>query len=131
MLRTYSTLDDATEGYISEVIDCGFAVHCEIGPGYMEPLYGNAMCVELAARRIPYEREKVISVSYRGAPVGTHRLDLVVRNCIVVELKAVKALEPVHQAQLMAYMKASGLRVGLLMNFCVATFKEGVKRVVL
>ena len=131
MIRTYSNLDSATEAYIREVVDCGFAIHREVGPGYMEPLYGNAMCVELGARGIPFEREKVITVKYRGEPIGTHRLDFVIRGCIIVELKAVKALEPVHQAQLMAYMKASKIRVGLLMNFCGATFKEGIKRVVL
>jgi GxxExxY protein len=131
MIRTYSNLDSTTEQYITEVIDCGFAVHKDVGPGYMEPLYSNALCIELRARGIPFERERVVTVKYRDEPVGIHRLDFVVRGCIVLELKAAKALEPVHQAQLMAYMKASKIRVGLLMNFCGATFKEGTKRVVL
>ncbi len=89
------------------------------------------MCVELRARNIPFEREKVVTVKYRDEPVGIHRLDFLIWDSIVVELKAVKAIEPVHQAQIMAYMKASSIRVGLLMNFCGATFKEGTKRVVL
>jgi GxxExxY protein len=131
MIRIHSSLDSATEEYVAEVVDCGFVIHRDVGPGYMEPLYANAMGVELRLRGIPFEREKVVAVRYRDEPVGIHRLDFVVRNCIVVELKAVKALEPVHQAQLMAYMKASQIRVGLLMNFCGATFKEGIKRVVL
>jgi GxxExxY protein len=96
----------------------------------LEPVYKNSMCVELAARGIPFECEKVFSVKYRGKTVGVHRLDLVVRGCIAIELKAVKTLEPMHHAQLMAYLKASKIRVGLLMNFGGATFKQNVKRIV-
>jgi len=131
MLRIRSNLDTTTESYITEVIDCGFVIHRDVGPGFMEPLYSNAMGMELRTRGIPFEREKVITVTYRDQPVGVYRLDLIVRGCIVVELKAVKALEPVHQAQLMAYMKATGIRVGLLMNFCGATFKDNIKRIVI
>ena len=130
MLHTYSNLDSTTEQRITEVIDCGFVIHRDVGPGFLEPLYSNAMCVELRARNIPFEREKVVTVKYRDEPVGIHRLDFVIWESIVVELKAVKALEPLHQAQIMAYMKASKIRVGLLMNFCGATFKGGIKRVV-
>jgi GxxExxY protein len=131
MLHTYSNLDSTTEQRITEVIDCGFVIHRDVGPGFLEPLYSNAMCVELRTRKIPFEREKVVTVKYRDEPVGIHRLDFVIWESIVVELKAVRVLEPVHQAQIMAYMKASKIRVGLLMNFCGATFKEGTKRVVL
>ena len=131
MIRVHSSLDQETERFITEVIDCGFVIHRDVGPGYMEPLYANAMSVELAARRIPHEREKVVIVKYRDTSVGSHRLDFVIRNCIIIELKAVRMLEPVHSAQIMAYMKASKIRVGLLMNLCSGTFKEGIKRIVL
>jgi GxxExxY protein len=131
MLRTDSWLDDTTEAYITEVIDCGFVVHCDLGPGYLEPPYRNAMCIELKTRRIPFACEKTFTVKYRDQPVGIHRLDLVIRECIVVELKAVKTLEPIHRAQLMAYMKASKIRVGLLMSFGCATFKQGIQRIVM
>jgi GxxExxY protein len=131
MFRTFSRLDDATEACMSEVIDSGLMVHKAVGPGYMETPYMNAMCLELRARSIPFECEQVFTVSYRDRPVGIHRLDLVVRGCVVVELKAVRVLEPIHQAQLMSYLKASKIRAGLLMNFGCATFKEGVKRIVL
>lgn len=131
MLRISSPLDEMTEAYITEIIDCGFVVHRDVGPGYTESTYANAMAVELTVRSIPHSSQTVFTVRYRDVPVGIHRLDLVVRNCVVVELKAVKALEPIHQAQLMAYLKASKIKVGLLMNFAGATFKEGVKRVVL
>jgi GxxExxY protein len=128
MFRSESWLDDQTEAYVT---DCGFVVHQELGPGYQEPPYGNAMCIELAARGIPFECQKVFAIKYRGKLVGTHRLDLVIRGCIVVELKAVKVPERVHQAQLMAYLKASQIRVGLLMNFGCPTFKEGIQRIVI
>jgi GxxExxY protein len=89
------------------------------------------MRVELTARGISFSCEKTFSVMYRGAAVGQYRLDFVVQDAVVVELKAVKGLDPVHIAQVMAYLKASKLRVGLLMNFSGATLKEGLKRVVL
>ena len=130
MLRVSSRLDDTTEGFITEIIDCGFVVHRDIGPGYTESIYANAMRVELAARKIPYSCQTVYTVRYRDQPVGVHRLDLIVRECVVVELKTVRSLEPIHRAQLMAYLKASKIKAGLLMNFAGATFKEGVKRVI-
>ena len=110
---------------------CGFAVHKAIGPGYGESIYKNAFCLELIARNIPFECEKSFVVTYRDRPVGTHRLDLIVRDRVVVELKAVKTLKRVHGAQVLAYLKASHLPVGLLMNFGGATLKEGLKRFVL
>ena len=130
MLKVSSPLDEATEAHITEVIDCGFVVHRDLGPGYTELTYANAMALELTARSIPFSSQTVFTVRYRDVPVNIHRLDLVVRNCIVVELKAVKALEPIHRAQLMTYLKASKIRAGLLMNFAGATFKEGLQRVV-
>ena len=74
---------------------------------------------------------KSVTVRYRGRPIGLHRLDLVVRGCVVVELKAVKLLKRIHEAQVLAYLKASRLPVGLLMNFGGATLKEGFRRIIL
>ena len=131
MIRVPSPLDEQTEKYVKETMDCGYAVHKALGPGFLEPTYRNAFCVELLAQQIPFECEKSITVRYRDRPVATHRLDLVVRGCIVVELKAVKVLKRVHEAQVLAYLKASRLPVGLLMNFGGATLKEGFRRIVL
>ena len=111
-------------------MECGFAVHKAIGPGYNESIYRNAFCVELSDRNIPFEREKAFVVRYRGQPVGTHRLDLVVRGRVVIEFKALRILERAHEAQVLAYLKASELPVALLMNFGGATLKEGLKRIV-
>ena len=131
MIRVPSRLDDETEKYVFETMACGFAVHKAIGPGYGEKIYKNAFCIELLARQIPFECEKSFVVKYRDKPVGTHRLDLIVRGRVAVELKAVKRLKRVHEAQVLAYLKASGLRVALLMNFGGATLKEGLRRIVL
>jgi GxxExxY protein len=131
MIRVPSPLDDETEAYVFETMACGFAVHRAIGPGYGESIYKNAFCVELLARKILFECEKPFVVKYRDKPVGTHRLDLIVRGRVVVELKAVKMLKRVHEGQVLAYLKASRLPVALLMNFGGATLKEGLRRIVL
>jgi len=131
MIRVPSRLDDETEKYVFETMACGFAVHRAIGPGYSEKIYRNAFCVELLERKIPCESEKPFVVKYRDKPVGTHRLDLIVRGRVVVELRAVKRLKRVHEAQVLAYLKASRLPVALLMNFGGATLKEGLQRIVL
>src|SRR5688572_32901118 len=117
MLKVPSPLDEETENHVFETMACGFAVHKAIGPGYSESIYKNAFCIELLARGIPFECEKPFVVKYRERPVGTHRVDLVVRGRVLVELKAVKLLKRVHEAQVLAYLKASHLPVALLMNF--------------
>jgi len=131
MIRVSSPLDDETEQFVFESVECGFAVHKAIGPGYGESIYKNAFCIELLTRKISFECEKSFVVKYRDKPVGLHRLDLIVRGRVVIELKAVKGLERVHEAQVLAYLKASQLPIGLLMNFGGATLKEGLKRIIL
>ena len=131
MIRVPSPLDESTEKYVKETMDCGFAVHKTLGPGFLELAYKNAFCLELIAQRIPFECEKSVTVQYRDRPVAVHRLDLVVRGCVIVELKAVKTLKRVHEAQVLAYLKASRFPVGLLMNFGGATLREGLRRIIL
>lgn len=131
MIRVPSPLDEQTEEYIKRTIDCGFAVHKALGPGFLEPAYKNAFCLELTAQGLSFECEKSVTVRYRDRPVALHRLDLVVKGCVIVEFKAVKALRRVHEAQVLAYLKASRLPVGLLMNFGGATLKEGLRRIIL
>ena len=131
MIRVSSPLDEQTERYVKETMDCAFAVHKTLGPGFFEATYQNALCVELAAQNIPFECRKLIKVHYRGRQVAVHWLDLVVRDCIVVELKAVKELQRVHEAQVLAYLKASQLPVGLLINFGGAMLKDGLRRIIL
>ncbi len=117
---------EATSG---RIIEAAIAVHKELGPGFLEPIYDRAMQVALRNRQIAHESQKRVQIRFEGEEVGEHRLDLVVAGEIVVELKAVKALQDVHFAQLKSYLKATGLHVGLLMNFNAPTLV--VKRVVL
>lgn len=111
------------------IIEAAIDVQRKLGPGFLEILYENAMCVALRKRGIAYSCQPEVHVFFDEVDVGVHRLDLVVENQIVVELKAVKELEEFHFAQLRSYLKATGLHVGLLMNFNTPTLT--VKRVVL
>ncbi len=117
------------EGISGRVIEAAIHVHKSLGPGFVESIYENALKVALARRRIVFECQKAVAVFYEGVEVGEHRLDFIVCNELVLELKAVKALEDIHFAQLRSYLKATGLHVGLLMNFNARTLV--VKRVVL
>jgi GxxExxY protein len=130
-LRIESALPEATESLVTRTIDCAFRVHSQLGPGFLENLYARAMCVELAAAGMSVERERIVLINYRGVPIGHHRLDLVVSGEVVVELKAVARLDPVFQAQVISYLRAARLRVGLLINFNAPVLKSGIKRIVL
>ena len=112
------------------VIGAALDVHRWLGPGFLESVYEEAMCVELATRRIPFVQQQPLAVDYKGHAVGECRLDLLVNDLLIVELKAVDALAPIHHAQLMSYLKAKNLPLGLLINFNVSTLKMGIKRVV-
>jgi GxxExxY protein len=117
---------------ISEkVIGCAIEVHRVLGPGLLEATYEEALCVELEGRGVPFTRQVALPVFYKGRPVGEYRLDLVVAETVVVELKATERLDPVFDAQVLTYLRASGKRVGLLINFNTRLLKDGVKRFVL
>jgi GxxExxY protein len=111
------------------VIGAAIEVHRALGPGFLESVYEEALCVELELRRIPYTRQHPIAVSYKGIAVGEGRLDLLIGDQLVVELKAVAELLPIHQAQIMSYMKALRLPLGLLINFNVPVLRSGIKRI--
>jgi GxxExxY protein len=111
----------------SDIINAAIAVHRELGPGFIESIYEAALCVELAARGVPFERQKTVPVLYHGRAVGEHRLDLLVAGRVVVELKAIHALERIHYSIVRSYMKATSTSVGLLLNF--AAMPLAVKRV--
>jgi GxxExxY protein len=114
------------------VIGAAIEVHRELGPGFLESLYEQALGVELTLRGIPFVRQAPFSVQYKSQPVGIDRLDLLVDECLVVELKAVEALAPIHTAQVISYLKSTGLSLGLLINFNVRTLTQGgIKRLVL
>lgn len=122
-------MDKAVLNTLTErVIGCALAVHKALGPGLLESVYENALCIELAAQDIPHERQKVLPVAYRGESVGEFRLDLLVEEFLVVELKAVERHESVFEAQLLSYMKLGGYPIGLLINFNSRLLKDGIKR---
>lgn len=116
------------EALSGRIIEAAISVHKALGPGFLESIYESAVKVALRHRGIVYESQKIVTVFFEGEEVGDHKLDLLVAGEIVVELKAIKALDDVHFAQLRSYLKATGRRVGLLMNFYAPTLV--VKRVV-
>ena len=113
----------------SKIIEAAIAVHKALGPGFLETVYHRALRVAFDHRGIAYENQKEVRIVFEGVEVGVHFLDLLVAGDIVVELKAVKALEDIHFSQVKSYLKATGWRVGLLLNFNAPTLI--IKRVVL
>ncbi|MFH0882360.1 MAG: GxxExxY protein [bacterium] len=113
------------------VIGAAIEVHRVLGPGYLESVYEEALAVELELRGIRFERQKGMSVDYKGHAVGEGRLDLLVDGCLLVELKTVESFAPIHSAQVMSYLKAMQLPLGLLINFNVPLLKNGIKRIIL
>jgi GxxExxY protein len=112
------------------VIGAAIEAHRHLGPGFLESVYEEALSVELSARQVAFERQKEISVLYKGRAIGKQRVDLVVGEKLVVELKAVESLAEIHKAQMISYLKATGLPLGLLINFNVPILKNGIQRVV-
>jgi GxxExxY protein len=131
MLRVPSTLSEEQEEIVRRTVDVGFAVHRELGPGFKESIYEEAFCLELDVRGMSFERQKPISVRYKQWMIPGQKLDLIVERAVIVELKAVPKLRRIHQAQILSYLRATRLRVGLLMNFSSELFRNGVKRVIL
>jgi GxxExxY protein len=112
-----------------EVIGAAIEIHRTLGPGLLEPVYQNAMAIELASRQIPFLVQVPVSVSYKGHVVGKGRMDFLVSDCLIVEVKAVAALAPIHVAQVIAYLKVTGKKLALLINFNEQMLKDGIKRI--
>jgi len=121
-----------TENNITnEIIGAAIEVHRELGPGLMESIYEECLSIELTSRNVYFEQQKIIPVLYKQQVIKSNfRLDLLVENKVIVELKAVENLLPVHTAQLLTYLKLTECRIGLLINFNVPVLKNGVKRIV-
>jgi GxxExxY protein len=126
-IEPHNTLDRLAQTVIGAAIE----VHRHLGPGYLESLYEEALSIELGLRQIPFERQKAVSVDYKGYAIGEGRVDLVVGEELLVELKAVDALASIHKAQVISYLKATKCHLGLLINFNVPILKNGIQRVVL
>jgi GxxExxY protein len=132
-LRTVpEELPEATDRVARQIVDAGFQVHRALGAGLLESAYEECLAHELTLRGITYRRQVAMPISYKGVELDAgYRLDLLVASCVVVEVKAVESLLPVHEAQLLTYLRLSGLRLGFLMNFNVRLFKSGVRRIAL
>ncbi len=114
-----------------DLIGAAIEVHGQLGPGYLESVYGEALAVEMGLRGIAFERQRPVAVSYKGRAIGEARLDFLVGGVLVAELKAVEEILPIHQAQVISYLKATGLTLGLLINSNVPLLKKGISRLVL
>ncbi|NOH03911.1 MAG: GxxExxY protein [Chloroflexi bacterium] len=113
-----------------QVIGIALEVHRVLGPGYVENVYEKAMRIEFDSRKVPFENQLNVQVAYKGQLIGQGRIDFLVGRLLPVEIKAVGALLPVHQAQLISYLKMTNLQLGLLINFNVPLLKHGIKRVI-
>ena len=114
------------------IIGAAIEVHRALGPGLLESAYEECLCHELTLRRIPFERQRPLPVEYKGLHLDCgYRLDLLVADTVVVEIKALERILPIHEAQLLTYLKLGGWKVGLLINFHVSVLKQGIRRRVL
>ncbi|MEN1679438.1 MAG: GxxExxY protein [Planctomycetota bacterium] len=123
---------DRLDRLAHDVIGAAIEVHRVLGAGFLEKVYEEALSIELALRGVRHEKQAHVALSYKGEQVGEARLDLLVDGNLIVELKAVEALHPIHHAQMLNYLKATGFTLGLLINFNVEVLKDGgIKRIVL
>ena len=114
-----------------KIIGCAIEVHRTLGPGLMESTYEAALGVELKAAGLNFEAQLIVPIIYKGQPIGDYRLDLLVEKSVIVELKSVDRFDPIFEAQLLAYLRITGLKRGLLLNFNSRLLKDGIKRLVL
>jgi len=127
MLEFPDQRDPVTE----KIIGCAIEVHRVLGPGLLEASYEAALAIEFTAAKIAFQRQLVMPVFYKGQPIGEHRLDFLVEDAVVVELKSVERFDPIFEAQVLTYLRLSGKQRGLLINFHSRLLKDGVKRFVL
>ena len=127
-MKKFNDINDLT----GEIIGAAIEVHKTLGPGLLESIYEECLCIEFGKRDMDYERQKEINIEYKGVRLeNKYRIDVVVCKMVIVELKTVDELAPIHDAQIISYLKLTGLKVGLLINFNVPVLKDGIKRFVL
>jgi len=115
----------------SEVVDAIYSTHKELGAGLLENVYEMCLCIELDNRNIKYRRQVELPIIYKGKKINsTYRIDILIEDSIILELKAVEKLLPIHEAQLLTYLKLSHIKLGFLVNFNVPLVKNGIKRMI-
>lgn len=121
----------STDQITEKIIGSAIAVHKALGPGLLESAYEECLCFELAEVGLEFKRQVALPVVYKGVKLDCgYRMDVVVEESVVIEIKAVERIAPVHEAQLLSYLKLTGIKVGLLLNFHVPVLKSGIKRIV-
>ncbi len=128
----YQAVSAATEAIAGHAIDAGSRVHAALGTGLLESAYEHRLVHELARRGLDVRRQVALPITYEGTTLDAgYRIDLLVGTAIIIEVKCVESLAPIHQAQLLTYLRLSGCRLGFLLNFNVRLFRDGLKRMVL
>lgn len=131
--KTASSLPepDAQLDQLAHAVVCaGIEVHRALGPGFLESIYERALCVELSLQKVSFRRQVPLSVDYKGHRIGAGQLDLLVGERLVVELKAIESLQPIHAAQVRSYLRATRCQLGLLINFNVPVLPLGIRRII-
>jgi GxxExxY protein len=124
MLEFPAAQDPLTE----KIIGCAIEVHRVLGPGLLEATYEAALAIEFEAAKLIFQRQVIIPLTYKGKSIGEHRLDFLVENAVVLELKSVERFDPIFEAQVLTYLRVSGKNRGLLINFNSRLLKDGLKR---
>jgi GxxExxY protein len=131
-MQAPATSDSMRDPLTEQVIGAAIEVHRVLGPGLLESAYEECLCYELKQRGVAFQRQVPLPVTYKAVRLDCgYRLDLFVQESLIVELKTVERLLPIHEAQLLTYMKLKAVRTGLLLNFNVPVLKNGIKRLVL
>jgi len=120
-----------TDPLTERIIGCAIEVHRVIGPGLLESVYEAALAIEMTAAGLAYQRQLIIPVSYKGQPIGEHRLDFVVEDSVILEPKSVERFAPLFEAQVLTYLRLTGKKRALLLNFNTRLLKDGIRRFVL
>jgi GxxExxY protein len=124
--------DNIPENAVTQrIIKCAIEVHKQLGPGLLESIYENALAIELELEGLAYKEQLAIPIIYKGRSLGEHRLDLLIEDMVIVEIKSVERFDPVFEAQLLTYLRLTKKRVGLLINFNTRLVKDGIKRFIL
>ena len=124
-------MNEKTNELTQRVIGCAIEVHRQLGPGLLESIYESALVAELELASIRYARQVIVPVSYKGRVIWEHRVDLLVADQVVLELKAVERHEPIFDAQFLSYLRITNCPIGLLINFNTRLLRDGIKRVIL
>jgi GxxExxY protein len=135
-INTEGTAPDRHRGHglvhqhtTTAILSAAYRVHSRLGPGLLERVYFACLCHELSGMKVDFEAEKKLPIQYEGLQIDIgYRVDLIVESRVIVEVKAVEAIQRVHEAQLLSYLRLSGIRVGLLINFNVARLQQGIRR---